>query len=174
MRYFRDTAGNVLSLSDDGVLAPLEEITLAHESVPGSVNLVRTTSTGRRVQSCSICGEQGHTVITCPKGAGKHPKNVFNKDHAPTVRKCSKCNKPGHRSDKCPTDPPKNRQLELEPSSTGKLTREQFDAVIGGVRTEGMTSKDVAKEMHLPISEVNRACESGTYDRYCKAYDTRN
>lgn len=78
------------------------------------------------------------------------------------TRTCGNCRKPGHIARHCPK---LNGMKDEGQEETEAISRSQY----GDIKTakgHGMSSREISKEMDLPLKEVNAAYRSSDYENY--------
>ena len=78
------------------------------------------------------------------------------------VKGCSVCGKPGHNRITCP-----KRDGDEEPSDKRRffMPRDKFDRVKLSV-THDIPADVIARELHVPLGEVNKAIMAKSYETY--------
>jgi len=109
-------------------------------------------------------------ILLGMQGEDEEIEDVPEKEfHKTKIRLCKNCGKPGHRRDSCTEESnyykkPPDEELELSPE---KLTRSQFESVIES-KEHDMTSKEISEAMEVSISQVNKAMQASSFEKYLK------
>ena len=81
---------------------------------------------------------------------------------------CKNCGQPGHIAKTCKNTPATKDSSQTTAPPPGELTEDQYNEVIRLKKEGDMMSMEVAKEMDVPLREVNIALFANSYQHYQK------
>lgn len=105
---------------------------------------------GEGTESGGGSSDEPEEVVEPKKKRGPKPKG----------RRCGNCGEVGHRKETCTKGKEDTSTFEGDPISQSQ------HADILTAREHDMTSSEIAKEMDIPVQEVNLVMAHGTYKEY--------